>query len=137
MEENQYEKKIFIVNDDKSLLDMYTLEFSGEGFSVTPAFGAVDAIEKLRGGISPDAVVIDIVAPIMDSFELLEVIRAGKLVPNAKMVVLGEAEESTVLEKVRTLGADGYMVKAVATPAQVVKKVMDVLQMNESMTTTN
>lgn len=108
---------------------MFALKFRGEGFEVIPAYGAVDAIEKLRGGISPDAVVIDIVAPIMDSLELLAVIRAEKLVSSAKIIVLGEVQEAMVAEKARMLAADGYMVKAAATPSQVVERVMEVLHM--------
>lgn len=130
VEENQYEKKIFIVNDDKSLLDMYLLEFKHEGFNVTPAFGAVDAIEKLRGGIHPDAVIIDIAAPVMDSFDLLAVIRGEKLVPSAKIIVISDEQESAVLGKIQTLEIAGYLLKTTATPAQVTQKVVSVLGLN-------
>ena len=106
---------------------MYVLEFKGEGFDVTPAFGPIDAIEKLRGGISPDAVLIDVSFPVMDGLDLLEVIRSKKLIHGAKVVILSDEDESKFYERGRFLEVAGHMAKASATPVQVVKKVQEVL----------
>ena len=75
MEQEQSVKKIFIVDDNRLLLDMYLLEFESQGFEVTPAFGGIDAVEKLRGGIIPDLVLLDIETPILNNLEVLKIIR--------------------------------------------------------------
>lgn len=127
MEPAQTPKKIFICDDDKFLLDMYTYKFKEKGFEVTQAFGSVDALSKLKGGIVPDVMLLDVVMPTMDGFELLGLIKGEKLAPNAKVIILSNLGQPTDIEKGRTLGANGYVIKASATPSEVVEKVMTVL----------
>ncbi|OIP65289.1 hypothetical protein AUK15_02120 [Candidatus Nomurabacteria bacterium CG2_30_43_9] len=132
MEPNTTPKKIFIVDDDKFLLDMYTFKFKEKGYDVIQAFGSVDALNKLKGGIIPDIMLLDIVMPTMDGFELLSIIKSENLAPNAKVIVLSNLGQPTDVEKGRTLGANGYVIKASATPSEVVEKVMVVLGGEES-----
>lgn len=132
MEPSQTPKKIFIVDDDKFLLDMYSFKFKEKGFDVVQAFGSVDALSKLKGGIVPDVMLIDVVMPAMDGFELLALIKSENLAPNAKVIVLSNLGQPSDVEKGRTLGANGYVVKASATPTEVVEKVMTVLGGGES-----
>lgn len=132
MENAQPTKKIFIVDDDKFLLDMYTFKFKEKGFEVVQAFGSVDALDKLKGGIIPDVLLLDVVMPAMDGFELLGLIRERGLAPNAKIIILSNLGQSSDVEKGRSLGANGYVVKASATPSEVVEKVINVLNGGES-----
>lgn len=119
--------KILIVDDDKFLLDMYTLKFKEKGFEVDSAFGSIKALEKLKEDSNFDVVVMDVVMPSMDGFELLSEIKKEKLAPNAKMVILSNLGQSSDIEKGKKLGADGYIVKADSTPSEVVSKVIDLL----------
>ncbi|HBB44029.1 MAG: Response regulator receiver protein [Parcubacteria group bacterium GW2011_GWA1_44_13] len=132
MEPTATPKKIFIVDDDKFLLDMYTFKFKEKGFDVIQAFGSVDALNKLKGGIVPDIMLLDVVMPTMDGFELLSIIKNEKLAPNAKVLVLSNLGQPTDVEKGRSLGANGYVIKASATPSEVVEKVMTVMGGGES-----
>lgn len=121
-----------IVDDDKFLLDMYTFKFKEKGFEVVQAFGSIDAINKLKGGIAPDVILLDIVMPTMDGFEVLGLIKNEKLAPLAKVIVLSNLGQPADIEKGRALGANGYVIKASATPSEVVDKVMTVLGGGES-----
>ncbi|MFZ2303778.1 MAG: response regulator [Minisyncoccia bacterium] len=132
MGSNQITKKILIVDDDKFLLDMYTFRFKENGFDVTQAFGSVDALSKLKGGIVPDVMLLDVVMPTMDGFELLSIIKNEKLAPSAKVIVLSNLGQLSDVKKGRNLGANGYVIKSSATPSEVVKKVMLVLGGEES-----
>ena len=127
MENTQAGKKIFIVDDDKFLLEMYTFKFKEKGFEVIQAFGSVDALDKLKGGIVPDVVLLDVVMPAMDGFELLALIRERGLVITAKVIILSNLGQPSDIEKGRSLGVNGYVIKASATPSEVVEKVMKVL----------
>lgn len=131
-ESSQQGKKIFIVDDDKFLLDMYTYKFKEKGFEVTQAFGSIDALDKLKGGVKPDVMLLDVVMPAMDGFELLGLIKSEKLAGDAKVIILSNLGQSADVEKGRALGASGYVVKASATPSEVVEKVMTVLSGGES-----
>lgn len=132
MEPTQTPTKIFIVDDDKFLLDMYTFKFKEKGFDVTQAYGSVDALNKLKGGIIPDVMLIDIVMPTMDGFDLLTIIKNENLAPKAKVVILSNLGQPVDIEKGRNLGANGYVIKASSTPSEVVAKVMIVLGGEES-----
>jgi CheY-like chemotaxis protein len=71
-------KKILIIDDDSFLLDMYALKFMKSNFSVSTALGPEKALEKLKEGFSPDIILLDIMMPVMDGFELLEKLKARK-----------------------------------------------------------
>jgi len=124
---DEIKKKVLIVDDDKFLLDMYTVKFNENGFEVIPALGSLDALNKIKEGVNPDIMLLDIVMPTMDGFELLEVIKRDKLAPNSKAVILSNLGQQSDIDRGRTLGADGYIVKANATPSEVVAKVKEIV----------
>ncbi len=125
--ENDKELKILIVDDDQFLLDMYVLKFKEKGFCVEPAFGSISALNKLKDGQRFDAIITDIVMPSMDGFELLEKIKKDKLAGESKIIVLSNLGQPSDLEKGARLGADGYIVKASATPSEMVEQVIGIM----------
>lgn len=127
MEPNVTPKKVFICDDDKFLLDMYTFKFKERGFEVIQAFGSVDALSKLKDGAVPDVMLIDVVMPTMDGFELISAIKAEKLASEAKIIILSNLGQPTDIEKGRSLGVNGYVIKASASPSEVVDRVVTVL----------
>lgn len=131
-EKQETTKKIFIVDDDNFLLDMYTLKFKEKGFEVTQAFGSIDALNKLKAGATPDVMLLDIVIPSMDGFELLSLIKSENLAPQAKIIILSNLGQAEDVQKGRDLGANGYIIKASATPSEVVEKVMVVMNGGET-----
>ena len=76
-------KKIFIIDDDSFLIDMYSLKFTQAGFLVESFLDPSIALEKLRAGGKPDVLLVDIVMPVMTSFELLEKINPENLAGSA------------------------------------------------------
>ena len=123
----QTNKKILIVDDDSFLLDMYALKFSQGPYDVTTALGAVAALEKLRTGFTPEIMLLDIVMPVMDGFELLEKTRAENLAPGAIRIVLSNRGQDSDVKRATELGASGYIVKASTTPAEVITQVGDII----------
>ncbi len=120
--------KILIIDDDSFLLDMYALKFSQSGYVVDTAMGSVPGLEKIRAGASPDVMLIDIVMPVMDGFEFIEKLTAEKLVQSAIKIILSNRGQQSDLDRGKTLGVDGYIVKANATPSEVVEKVGEIMQ---------
>jgi CheY-like chemotaxis protein len=130
MTDTTSEKKynIFIVDDDKFLLDMYSMKFSEKGFNVEIAFGSIEALEKLKGGYKPDIILLDIVMPTMDGFELLGEIKKNNLAAGSVVIILSNLGQQEDIEKGSQLGADGYIIKASSTPTEVVNKVLEIAQ---------
>jgi CheY-like chemotaxis protein len=119
--------KILIVDDDKFLLNMYSIKFQKEKFDVTIASDGFEALKKLQEGLVPDAIVLDIVMPVMDGLEFLEKMRAENLAKDATLLILSNQGQSTDIEKAKRLGIDGYIVKATTIPSEVVSEVLRML----------
>lgn len=120
-------KKILIIDDDSFLLDMYSLKFNKSGFEVTAALGPEIALDKLKNGLIPDIILLDIIMPVMDGFELMEKLKDDKLVPNAKIIILSNRGQPSDVARGESLGASGYIVKASSTPSEVIEKVKSII----------
>ncbi len=114
---------ILIVDDDKFLLNMYSMKFTKEGMAVTAIGDPQEALEKLRGGLTPDIIVMDIVMPGMDGIELLTKIRAEKLSPNSVVIVLSNQGQQSDIDRAKAIGINGYIVKATTIPSEVLREV--------------
>ena len=119
---------ILIIDDDAFLIDMYALKFTQQGFEVVTAPGTLQAIEMLETGIDPDIVLVDIVIPTMDGFEFLARIKEDKLADRAMKIVLSNLGQQEDIDRGIALGAIGYIVKASATPSEVVSKVEELIE---------
>lgn len=120
-------KKILIVDDDVFLLDMYALKFSQSNFEVVTALGPEVALEKVKAGLSPDVMILDIIMPVMDGFEFLEKINEEQLMKNTIKILLSNRGQQSDIARGEALGAAGYIVKASNTPSEVVQKVTDII----------
>ena len=114
---------VFIVDDDKFLLDMYALKFSREGFEVVVATSGDDALGKLREGLQPAAMLVDIIMPAMDGLDLVETVKKEKLGGSAKIIMLTNQSGEAEIERSKKIGVDGYIVKATTVPSEVVTEV--------------
>lgn len=119
--------KILIVDDDKFLLNMYSIKFHKENFDVVTAGDGAEALKILQEGTVPDAIVLDIVMPVMDGLEFLEKMRAENLSKDSTILILSNQGQSSDIEKAKTLGIDGYIVKATTIPSEVVAEVQRML----------
>jgi len=120
-------KKILIVDDDSFLLDMYALKFGKSNFSVSTALGPESALEKLRNGLSPEIILLDIMMPVMDGFELLTKIKEENISPNSIFIFLSNRGQPSDITQSEALGASGYIVKASCTPSEVIEKVVNII----------
>jgi CheY-like chemotaxis protein len=123
--DNSY--SILVVDDDKFLLEMYKKKLEHKGASVELAVGSLDALNKLRGGLVPHLILLDIIMPGMDGLELLETIRKENLSPKSLVVMLTNESESERMKKAETFGVAGYLIKASNVPSEVADKVIDIL----------
>lgn len=114
--------KILLIDDDKFLLDMYAIKFNEKGYTIEVALGSEEALKKLAGGFVPDVILLDLIMPGMDGFGFLEKIKKENIAPNARVVILSNQGQDSDIEKARSLGADGYIVKASSIPSEVVEK---------------
>lgn len=118
---------LLIVDDDKFLIDMYSMKFTASGFTVHVCLSGKEALQALRGGFKPAIVLFDITMPEMDGFDLLKNITDEHLAEGALLIAL--TNQSDDAEKARALdgGASRYIVKASMIPSEVVNTVVEEL----------
>ena len=119
--------KIYLVDDDRFLLDMYALKFKVGGHEVTTFTKGEDLLIALREQPQPDAILLDVVMPNMSGFEVLEAIRKESLLKTGMVVMLSNQGADTDIDRAKELGAAGYIVKASAIPSEVVAQTMKIL----------
>lgn len=118
---------ILIVEDDPVLSKMYTEKFKFEGFNV---FTALNGEDGLQMAISQkiDMIILDLMLPRLSGSELLAKLRQNEKGKNVKVIALTNLAETEEKEKVLSLGALDYLIKAMQTPEEVVKKVKTYLR---------
>ena len=118
---------VLIVDDDAFLLDMYALKFKESGFQVEIAKDGEEAYAKIKSA-NPRAILLDIVMPKIDGFDVLRKIKQDNTAPNAVILILTNLGQKEDVERGLKLGADDYIVKAHFTPSEVVAKVKSLLE---------
>ncbi len=117
---------ILLVEDDTFLAGMYVTKLELEDFQVTLAADGEAGLEKARE-VKPDIILLDIILPKMSGFDVLKDLKddpATKEIPVIMLTNLGQPED---VQKGLDLGAQDYLVKAHFMPAEVVKKVKELV----------
>lgn len=114
--------KILLIEDDPFLLSMYTTKFELENFKVITA---EDGQKGLRLAIeeSPDIILLDILLPKMNGFEVLKELKSDNNVNNIPVILLTNLSQRDEVEQGLNLGADDYLIKAHFMPSEVVEKI--------------
>jgi putative two-component system response regulator len=115
--------KVLIVDDDKFLLNMYSIKFSKSNFEVNSAASGEEAFNKIKDGYIPDIILLDIVMPGMDGFEILDNLKKKSIAPNALIIMLTNQGQLSDIEKAKSFGIGGYIIKATTIPSEVVEEV--------------
>lgn len=120
-------QKVLLVEDDRDLIEMYETKFKMEGFEVIKAENGVGALELVKRE-KPVIILLDIVMPELDGFQVLKSLRADPGTKDIPVILLTNLSQETDIKKGVELGAVDYLVKANFTPNEVVAKVRKVLK---------
>jgi len=128
MADNQFrDRKILVVDDEERMVRFIRLNLEHDGFRVSEAFNGMQAINKVRNSM-PDLILLDVMMPDIDGFEVLKIIREASAVPVIMLTAKSEEDD-----RVRglELGADDYITKPFS-PRELVSRVRAVLRRTES-----
>jgi len=130
-EENFRNKLILVVDDEERMARFIRLNLEHDGFQVIEAHKGMDAINELRTKM-PDVVLLDVMMPDIDGFEVLQLIRETSTIPVIMLTAKGEEDDRV---KGLELGADDYVTKPFS-PRELVSRVRAVLRRVESTSST-
>lgn len=125
-------RTILIVEDDKPLLDLYTKKFEKEGFHVLQAEDGQAGVDQATNNL-PDIILLDIMLPVMNGFEVLKRLKANDKTCGTPIVILSNYGEMPNITEGLMGGAVEYLIKVEHTPEEVLEVVTDALAEQESL----
>lgn len=114
--------KIVLVEDEPMISEIYQKKFSEVGFDVLTVDSG-DQVLNIAKKEKIDLVLLDLILPKMNGFEVLENLKSGKYNPDIKVIIFSNLSQKEEREKAKKLGADGFISKADYTPSALVKEV--------------
>ena len=118
---------IVLVEDDTFISGMYFTKLSSLGWQVEVVEDGEAAWERLQQDPLPDLILLDVVLPKKDGFEILEGIRKDDRLKPVPVILLTNLGQKPDVERGVKLGADDYIIKAHFTPTEVVDKIKKLL----------
>ena len=114
-------KHILIIEDEDVLREVLVKKFIHEGYKVSASVNGEEGLNSIRS-LKPDAVLLDIMMPKMNGFEVLKHLQEnGEIIPPT--VIISNSGQPVEIDKAISLGATDYVVKAQITPEEVVLKI--------------
>jgi len=120
-------KNILIVEDDEFLRGLINKKLASEGFGVISAIDGEDGIKKAKED-KPDLVLLDLVLPNIDGFEVLSKIREDASISKTPVIILSNLGQKEDIDKGMKFGATDYIIKAQFTPEEIVERVKNILK---------
>jgi two-component system KDP operon response regulator KdpE len=122
-------KTILVVDDEERMARFIRLNLEHDGFRVIESYRGMKAVQMLRDAL-PDLVLLDVMLPDIDGFEVLRLIREISTIPVIMLTARGEEDDRV---KGLELGADDYVTKPFS-PRELVSRVKAVLRRGDSIT---
>ncbi|HQV93880.1 MAG TPA: response regulator [Anaerolineales bacterium] len=119
--------KILVIDDDTAVTDLLSLLLKSQGFEVAATNNSNDGLNFIREN-QPDLVVLDLMMPEMDGWEVCKSVRAFSKVP---IIILSALNDPSMIASVLDAGADDYLTKP--TPSRVlVAHINRLIKRNET-----
>ena len=119
--------KILIIEDDKFLRELISQKLLKEGYDIIEAMDGEKGIEKIKKE-QPDLVLLDLILPGIDGFEILAKIKADPKISKIPVIILSNLGQKTDIQKGLEMGAVDYLIKAHFTPTEIVEKIRQVIK---------
>jgi len=120
-------KKILFIEDEPTLQKTLGRALEQEGFEILSALDGEIGITKAKES-KPDLILLDLILPKMDGFEVLKRLKENEETKDIPVIILTNLENPEDIEKVLSLGATTYLVKANYDLEEVIDKIKDMLK---------
>lgn len=120
--------EILVVEDDKFLRDLLASKLRNAGYGVEEAIDGTEAMQKLEKGLRPRIIMLDLVLPGIDGFEVLQRIKKNSAYASIPVIVLSNLGQQEDVARAKSLGAVEYLIKAYFTPGEILEKIEKILR---------
>ena len=118
--------KIMLVEDDKSLREIYSIRLVAEGYEVVSAGDGEEAL-AIAVQQKPDLIVSDVMMPKISGFDMLDILRSTPETKDIKVIMMTALSSEEQRQRGESLGADKYLVKSQVGIEDVINAVHEVL----------
>ncbi len=122
-------KKILIVEDDLFLSNAYRVKLAKSGFETKQAMDGEQVFTALST-YTPDLIILDLVIPKKDGFEVLKELRASEKWKSIPVIVISNLSQQEDIKKILSLGVVTYLLKISVSLEEIIKKVNEILSKN-------
>ena len=119
-------KTIIFIEDEPTLQKTVGRFLENEGYEIKSAIDGETGLAMVKK-IKPDLVLLDLILPKKDGFEVLKEIKEDETTKNIPVIILTNLEKTADVEKTLSLGATTYLVKANYELEEIVKKIKEIL----------
>lgn len=126
-ERSKDQKKVLVIEDDQFLRDLIIKKLENEGFTTLQAIDGEEGLRLIRQE-KPDIVLLDLILPGMDGFEVLKQAKEDAGVQAIPIIILSNLGQKDDIDRGLALGAEDYLIKAHFTPGEIVQKAKDTLR---------
>ncbi len=119
-------KTILFIEDEPTLQKAISQFLEKKGYEIKSALDGEIGIAMAKE-FKPDLILLDLILPKKDGFEVLKEIKGNDEIKHIPVIVLTNLEGDTDIEKVLSLGATTYLVKANYELEEIVKKIKEIL----------
>lgn len=117
---------VLVVEDDQFLRELIIKKLEEEGLGTIQAIDGEEGL-RLVAENKPDIVLLDLILPGIDGFEVLKQIKGTPDISDIPVVILSNLGQKDDIERGLELGAKDYLIKAHFTPGEIVQKVKEIL----------
>lgn len=122
----QQKTSVLVVEDEQMLSDVYRRVLESRGMDVASAHNGKEALAIIYEGLQPDIILLDLRMPVMDGIAFLKELQPRTNLPKTKIIVFSNYDNQAEINEAFGLGAIRYMLKAWATPDELVKLIHEV-----------
>lgn len=123
-------KTILFIEDERRLQEALGAKLRAEGYELISAFDGESGLEMANppaGGKKPDLILLDLILPKKDGFQVLEALKAKPELSVIPVIVLTNLEDGKDIERCLAFGVRSYLAKANYTLDEISQKVKEVL----------
>lgn len=125
-------KKVLIIEDEPAILYALKKNLAEAGYNVLAAEDGEKGLNLMKTE-KPDVILLDIILPKINGFDILEIAKRHEETKNIPIVVLTNLNDNDSIAKSAALGAAGHLIKIENQPKDVLEKITMILEKNKAL----
>ncbi len=114
--------RVLLVEDDRSVAQMYKLKLELDGYRVDVAYDGETAVD-MANTETPDIIFLDVRLPKLDGLGVLQALRANPKTEDVRVVILSNYSQRELGDRVSNLGVLAFLKKTETTPAMLTARL--------------